>query len=674
MQFINPTILWGLLALAIPVIIHLFYFRRYKKIPFSNTAFLLEAKEVQKNANRIKHLLILLCRLLAMGLIIFAFAQPYISNKQARNRDVIQYVSVFTDNSFSMAAESSNLNLLNEAKQIAIDIVNSYPQSISFHVFDHNFNTGDQHWLNKEEAIARLQATQLSGSVKTLQEINGRQEQMMHRLVNQNMRRYVISDGQKNIFSELPAADSTRDMNIILLNPVIQSNVAIDSCWFEDPILLPDAVNNLYVKLSNHSNETVQNVRLLVEYEGQNRPAGSKTIGPKSFQIDTIPLTHQSGGWKTAKVKIEDHPVTFDDELSISFQVTQQINVLAIGDASRLQNFKAVYSGNGYTKVDHQNTNKLVYSTFDNYKLIILDEPNSINSGLATALTNYISSGGILMLYPRINGDIQSYNQFLRKLSVTTYGDLRKEDMAVYQANKSSFVFRKVFRQNRLNIMYPEVKSYFSLRPGVKVGESLMKFRNDKNFLVHHKIENGALYLCAAPIDNAYSNFLNVGEFFVPFMNRIAISAGNSIKPYYTIGSEQAIVLKQLHQGQDPVYKISGTSEFIPAKYNLGKNVLLYPKGNVTEQGIFELMVEDSALLKVAFNYDRSESNLESFSGDDLLTSFPSGISLVDMEDGRDIKEAIIENDNGRQLWKWCIILALLFLLIEQILLRWKSN
>ena len=78
MQFLYPTFLYALLALAIPIIIHLFFFRRFKKVYFTNVRFLKEIKEETSARQRLKNLLVLLMRLLAMAALVLAFAQPFL--------------------------------------------------------------------------------------------------------------------------------------------------------------------------------------------------------------------------------------------------------------------------------------------------------------------------------------------------------------------------------------------------------------------------------------------------------------------------------------------------------------------------------------------------------------------------------------------------------------------
>jgi L-asparagine transporter-like permease len=81
MHFLYPAFLFALLTLAIPVLVHLFNFRRYKKVLFSNVQFLKEVQEQQASRRNLKERLILAARLLALLFLVFAFARPYISKQ-----------------------------------------------------------------------------------------------------------------------------------------------------------------------------------------------------------------------------------------------------------------------------------------------------------------------------------------------------------------------------------------------------------------------------------------------------------------------------------------------------------------------------------------------------------------------------------------------------------------
>lgn len=107
MQFLFPVFLFALAALAIPVIIHLFYFRRFKKVYFTNVKFLKEVKEETSARSKLRNLLVLLMRMLAIACLVSAFAQPFIPQKNTEVEKGTKAVSVFIDNSFSMQANES---------------------------------------------------------------------------------------------------------------------------------------------------------------------------------------------------------------------------------------------------------------------------------------------------------------------------------------------------------------------------------------------------------------------------------------------------------------------------------------------------------------------------------------------------------------------------------------
>src|SRR5438067_8955345 len=112
MSFLYPSFLFALIALAIPVIIHLFNFRRYKKILFTNVRFLTNIEQESKSRNRLRQLLLLLLRLLALACIIIAFAQPFLPQKKKMVNPGRNFISVYLDNSFSMSNVSTHDDLL----------------------------------------------------------------------------------------------------------------------------------------------------------------------------------------------------------------------------------------------------------------------------------------------------------------------------------------------------------------------------------------------------------------------------------------------------------------------------------------------------------------------------------------------------------------------------------
>ena len=118
MQFQNPTILYFLGLLIIPILIHLFQLQKFEKIPFTNVAFLQKIVQENRKSSRIKKWLILACRLLLFSAILFSFSQPYLSNKEMQKK---QHTFIYLDNSLSTNSEGERGNLFKNAAQKIID-------------------------------------------------------------------------------------------------------------------------------------------------------------------------------------------------------------------------------------------------------------------------------------------------------------------------------------------------------------------------------------------------------------------------------------------------------------------------------------------------------------------------------------------------------------------------
>ena len=117
MNFLYPGFLFALLTIAIPIVIHLFNFRKFKKVYFSNVQFLKEAKEQNSSREKLKHLLVLLCRVLAIIFLVLAFARPFISSGDGFSPSARNVVNIYIDNSYSMETVNKEGSLLDEAKR-----------------------------------------------------------------------------------------------------------------------------------------------------------------------------------------------------------------------------------------------------------------------------------------------------------------------------------------------------------------------------------------------------------------------------------------------------------------------------------------------------------------------------------------------------------------------------
>jgi hypothetical protein len=139
MSFLYPTFFWALAAIAIPVVIHLFNFRRYKRIAFTNVRFLKEVSEETQSQQKLKHLLVLISRCLAIIFLVAAFAQPYLPGKQVQNIGASSIVGFYLDNSFSMNAETEAGLTLEVAKNKVREALTAYKENDRFFLVTNNW-------------------------------------------------------------------------------------------------------------------------------------------------------------------------------------------------------------------------------------------------------------------------------------------------------------------------------------------------------------------------------------------------------------------------------------------------------------------------------------------------------------------------------------------------------
>src|SRR5215212_8798275 len=83
MNFLAPAFFAGLAAIAIPVIIHLIHRERKVVVEFPSLMFLQRIPYRSVRRQKIRHLLLLLLRCIALALLIAAFARPFFARRHA---------------------------------------------------------------------------------------------------------------------------------------------------------------------------------------------------------------------------------------------------------------------------------------------------------------------------------------------------------------------------------------------------------------------------------------------------------------------------------------------------------------------------------------------------------------------------------------------------------------
>lgn len=673
MQFLYPSFLWALMALAIPIIIHLFYFRRFKRVLFTNVKYLKEIKEETSNRNRLKNLLVLLSRCLAVAGLVFAFAQPYLPTGD-RIKSGINHISVFVDNSFSMTAARQDIPLLDFAKDKARLIINSYSEEDKFQVLSHDFEGKHQRFVSKEDALAFVDEIQITPTVQMVDKIVKRQHQLME-TVSGNKISYIISDFQKSISDFSTITDTTMEVNLLPLQSVNQKNISVDSVWFDGPIPFFNQNNKLVVRVRNNSGEDSEQVKLSFKKDGQDKPIGIVDIPANSVITDTVSVNVDKAGWHEGIVSVTDYPIQFDDEYYIAFPVPDTIKALFINESGSNRFMDALFDGVPYFSLANQNVNQLQYQQFVNFDLIILNDLKNISSGLNNELSQYLKSGGKVLIFPGKTSDIPSYNNFMAINGAGTIIGTNKSVKEVASINTEEFIFSDVYINTSKNLKLPKTTLSFDINNSASgLQEKLLVYRDGTSYLSKYKVGDGQLFVCAAPLDKESNDLVYNAEVFVPLIYKMAITTTKHKNLSNTISNNLAIETDNLRQSGDYVYKIKNEKlEFIPGQIPSGNKITLEVDDQVKSAGFYDLMLNDQVTGKLAFNYNRRESDMSLYDESALapLVSHNTKLKIMNEALQANISTSIAEKDRGVVLWKWFLIAALVFLAIEALLLRY---
>ena len=236
MQFVFPWFFIALLTLAIPIIIHLFYFRRFKKVYFSDIRFLKEVQEEKSTIEKLKKRLILATRLLALFFLILAFAQPFIGGNKNKINNGNSAVCVYIDNSYSMGLKSGGEAALSVAKTKAKEIANAFNTGDKFSLLTNDFEGTHQRWMQKQDFMDAVDKIELSPDTRTVNEISKKQATLFQSLGAKNKLGFFISDFQKNMVTK--STDTGFTAHFLQVQGDAEKNVFVDSCWFEQPGLI----------------------------------------------------------------------------------------------------------------------------------------------------------------------------------------------------------------------------------------------------------------------------------------------------------------------------------------------------------------------------------------------------------------------------------------------------
>jgi hypothetical protein len=686
MKFLFPTFLFALFAIVIPIIIHLFSFRRFKTVYFSHVGFLKDIKKESQKKSRLKQLLMLLARILTIIFLVFAFSQPYIPTEKAATTGSGEVVGVYIDNSFSMNALSEQGQLLERARNKAAEIGQSYPAGTKFRLLTNDLEPKHQQLFNKEQFIRQVAETGPSPAAVSISLIHNRFDMQNKMTENANQGTlYFISDFQRKITDPENFSGESVFSYFMPLIPNQVNNLYIDSCWVEMPAHGLNQEENIFVKIKNSSNEDYQNLPLRLFLNDSLKSITNFSVEAQNEITANLKYTNTSAGIQLGRVEITDYPFTHDNTWHLSYFVEPKLKALAIfsntpASQEGLGYLSALFENDNYVELESMDIQSLQISKLAEKNTIFLINPESLSSGFLNELETAVNNGSSVVLFPNLN-QAASYNSFLSKFNANPVSGTDTTSQEISGINFDNRFFRNVFQERKENALLPKIAGHLKFTETVRTNEtSLLWFQNNDKALSVLPYGKGKVWVFAFPLNKKNEAFAR-DILFVPSIYNIVLNSLPDQQISHIIGAEQTFFLPgNLSIGLESNLEIENREtgdSFIPDVTFSGQGMRLDLGGLIESAGHYLVKSENELIASLSFNYNRDESDLRYFSPAEL----ESRIELANLEKASvltnvtsNFAEVLQEIQKGKQLWKWCILLALFFILAEVLIARfWKQ-
>jgi len=667
MIYQNPYLLYALFAIVIPILIHLFNLRKHKVIYFSSLRFLKEIKTKNKKKSRLKNILILLCRILAITFLILAFAKPFVP---AKNKSEKNDVFIFLDNSLSMDIDFGNGNLLNIAKKKAYEIIDSYPEDHNFYLITNSFLSKNNFPYTKDAIKSQIDNTNSNSAIKSFKDILSRVES-----VSMKNHLYYISDFQKSTFLSSTINEMNVDCSVsfIIVENQDVTNISIDSVFIKEPIFDNNIEVVINVNLSNNSSQDIVDevIFLFIDDKQKSQQLLSLLAGEKktiSFTFQTTKKRFVNG-----HIQTNDSPISYDNKFYFSIPTVNKINVYSINENNDNIAFLSLFKKDS-TLFNYLSNNKgnINYNLIENQNLIILNEVISLSSGLLKSMKSFTKNGGSLIIVPPSNLDnINNYNLMLNALNINLISNINTNNIKINKFISDHPIYKNVFLKSNEKINYPNSTRSYSINKR-NYSSQIINYANNNEFLSSFSNGSGLIYQFSSPLDESFNNF-TTHALFVPTLINIANTALQIQNIYNIINENDKVIINNEIPKNELPHIILDQIDIIPT-LKINNGVLELDINNqITKNGIYSINIKDSTVNYAAYNYKNEENNTITLSINEIEEFISKNkFSNIDILSSKNklFKSIITEKEIGKEYWKLALILSLIFFGIEIFLLK----
>ncbi|MBC7390458.1 MAG: BatA domain-containing protein [Opitutaceae bacterium] len=632
MVFLNSIYFYAFLCLAIPIFIHFFGTRKYKKVFISNIEHLVAIKKSTVSVNRILHLLLLLMRLSLLAFLVLAFLNPVKPGSYMVESTKAKY---FFDNSPSVC-ENGIIGMNAIQNRVLTDSL-SNPQSLNG---DCSYNSTGllKAFLNQNKGLS--------------------------------LNKIIVSDFQSSFTNKIDTATKDQLSLVHFENDSRKFNVFVDSLWVSENFIKPNLEMVLYVKLKNSGLEEAKDA--IVEYKLNDVSVSSKAVNISAgrSEIVSFPLFLKSAGNYPGKIVIKDNSWNFDNQFHFSISTADNVNILYVSSGTAgIDPVSLAYSQENIFNI------KSIQSNSSNNDLIQKSSLIIVNNKLSSVATfiNAVKDGKTLLIFPQTDWTDADFQKLNNLIGQQTLVNSAMSELQVDIPDLNNPFYFNIFEKRPSLSNLPLVNLSSAIK---NPNEIILKATNGQALIARYNVGRGSIYVCAFDLTNNVP--FSRSALFLPILYKIAErSIKDNVKPYYFSNTTSLDFLSGKMASQDVLSIENLNTKIVPEQKNEnGKYKLLLTESGL-KPGIWKIKNQkDSTLASFGINIDKAESELSFYTVEELQQKFKnnSNIKVVKSTDFEKAQKDPSGNGNFKY-WKVLVCLSFLFLVLEILVARfYRTN
>ncbi|MGE5862101.1 MAG: BatA domain-containing protein [Ignavibacteria bacterium] len=697
MLFLNPVILFGLLAASIPIVIHLFNLRKLKKIDFSTLAFL---KELQKNKIKkikLKQWLLLALRVLIIIFLVMAFARPALRGVAiGGTTSAAKTTAVFIiDNTFSMSVVDAKGSYFNQAKETIKELIKQLQEGddAALITIAGSDNEGMNSTNNLADFRSRVEQTEISYASGFLHDALIKASKIVSASKNFNKEIYILSDFQSR---RLAREGSLSDLSELLDEKVkIYSlnysgkeifNFGINNIKINTQIFEKDKPVSFDITAENYSKQTAEDAVVSIFINGERSAQQSADIQAGESARLTMEAPIKNTGFINVYAEMQDDEIIYDNRRYTNLFIPPEISLIIFTDdaedASFISLALTVAENENPVKVTIKNTNQISSTDLSQYKAVFLIGIK--NADGFEKFKTFLNEGGGLFIMPGKNteeGEYRSKTQLLKLPQIKGTVGTKNQQASSYVFENVEYehpLFQNIFANEEKGnnketglkkIESPQIFYHFKITTEGK-GRNIISLNDGTSFLSEYKFGKGKILLMNTAPVLEWSTF-PIKSIFVPLINKSVfyLSFINKGDEEYLAGETVNLNFNNSYSPQIKIERPDYTEEFF--KINNEQNFISYNKTNLA--GFYKIYSGGKIYSMFPVNADPSESVLKYLSSSefqDYLKKIKFKGIYIEIKRNQNPAEVVLQARFGSELWKYALFAAVLLAFIEMAVAR----